>query len=107
MPQTAEASQVSGENLPVPVSSEPSLRSVPASQTGGTSMAAHRTHRWHVRSLQQQFDLQHIRITWYCNVRGCLQLASYTHTFRKPPAKLGNVTTSRGGLMIDWRKDYA
>jgi len=69
-------------------------------------MAAHKTHRWHVRSLQQQFDLQHIRITWYCNVKGCHQLASYTHTFRKPPAKLGNVARpGLGGLEIDWRKD--
>ena len=66
---------------------------------------AHKTHRWHVRSLQQQFDLRHIEITWYCNVRGCHQLATYTHTFRKPKAKLGNTTTRGGGLEFDWRKD--
>jgi len=70
-------------------------------------MAAHKTHRWHVRSLQQQFDLQHIQITWYCNVRGCHQLTSYTHTFRKPKAKLDVAIKKRatsGGLEVDWRK---
>ena len=81
---------------------------------GGTSMA-HKTHRWHVRSLQQKFDLQHIEITWYCNVRGCHQLVTYTHTFRKPPAGFsenrprrgsGRTGTGRlGGLEVDWREN--
>lgn len=65
---------------------------------------AHKAHRWHVRSLQQQLDLQHLQITWECKVRTCHRLVTYTHTFRKPPATL----TSRGksgGLEIDWR-DY-
>ena len=64
---------------------------------------AHKTHRWKVRSLQQQFDLQHIQITWYCNGKGCRQLATYTHTFRKPPGKL-NASGKLGGLEVDWRK---
>lgn len=64
---------------------------------------AHKTHRWKVRSLQQRFDLQHIEITWYCNVRGCHNLATYTHTFRKPPARM-NSSGKLGGMEVDWRE---
>jgi len=67
---------------------------------------AHKTHRWKVRSLQQRFDLQHIEITWYCNVRGCHRLVTYTHTFRKPPASLTSerfAGSGPGGLLLDWR----
>jgi len=68
-------------------------------------MAAHKTHRWKVRSLQQKFDLQHIEITWYCNVRGCHGLTTYTHTFRKPPGHVGpKLRSDLGGLEVDWRE---
>ena len=69
---------------------------------------AHKTHRWKVRSLQQQLDLQHLQITWHCSIGGCHQLVTYTHTFRRPPAKLGNTARHParvGGLEFDWRKD--
>jgi hypothetical protein len=68
---------------------------------------AHKLHRWKVRSLQQQIDLQHLQIMWFCGVTGCRQLVTYTHTFRKPPAKLGSTRSGSklGGLEFDWRKD--
>ena len=75
----------------------------PRAIKGGTSMA-HKTHRWAVRSLQQQIDLQHLQITWHCEIRGCHQLVVYTHTFRKPPRQLGAGRGKKlGGLEVDWR----
>jgi len=66
---------------------------------------AHQTHRWAVKSLQAMIDLQHIEITWFCRVRGCHQHLVYTHTFRKPPGKLGMARSGvrMGGLEVDWR----
>ncbi len=66
---------------------------------------AHKTHRWKVRSLQAQLDLQHLEITWHCGIRGCHQLVVYKHVFRKPPGKLGSARSGSklGGLNVDWR----
>ncbi len=76
---------------------------------------AHKTHRWKVRSLQQLIDLQHIEITWFCAVRSCHRLVTYTHTFRKPPAGFTEGRPRRGselsgsgrlgGLRVDWREN--